>query len=98
MKILIGNKVDLKNPFSNHEKQSLNSFLESTNIKYYEISSKLFFQFEIFFEKLFFCLFEKSNEQYETKYFKERFNNIMTLRQTYNNFYQDSPKQRDQVI
>jgi hypothetical protein len=80
--VLIGNKVDMKNPFTDDEKKSLEMFIEVNAINYYEISSKLFFKFETFFEKLFFDTFEKSNEQFSTKYFRERFHNIMTLKQT----------------
>lgn len=80
--VLIGNKVDLKNPFETKEKESLENFIETNSINYYEISSKLFFKFENFFEKLFFDTFEKTNEQFKNKYFKERFHNIMTLKQT----------------
>jgi GTPase SAR1 family protein len=80
--VLIGNKCDVRTPFEIHEKEMLESFIETNNVNYYEISSKLFFKFETFFEKLFFDTFEKSNEQFSTKYFKERFHNIMTLKQT----------------
>jgi hypothetical protein len=80
--VLVGNKVDSKNPFTEIEKKSLELFIETHSINYYEISSKLFFKFEPFFEKLFFNTYEKSNEQFSTKYFKERFHNIMSLKQT----------------
>jgi GTPase SAR1 family protein len=81
-KALIGSKVDVKTPFTNDEKSILQNFITENIFGYYEVSSKLFFQFEKYFEKMWFDLFEETNEHFSSKYFKERFNNIMTLRQT----------------
>jgi hypothetical protein len=80
-KAFIANKVDVKN--INIPREELNQFLTSHSFNYYEISTKMFFNFEKFFEKLFFDVLESSNESFSTKYFKERFNYIMTLRPTF---------------
>jgi hypothetical protein len=80
-KAFIANKVDVKN--INIHRDELNVFLNAHNLNYYEISTKMFFNFEKFFEKLFFDVLESSNEAFSTKYFKERFNYVMTLRPTF---------------
>jgi GTPase SAR1 family protein len=81
-KVLLGTKVDIKTPFTNDEKNSLNAFITEYNFNYYEVSSKLFFPFEKYFEKMWFDLFEQTDDHFSSKYFKERFTNIMNLRQT----------------
>jgi hypothetical protein len=79
---LIGNKNDKKKILKVQQQNILNNFIQKINIKYYEISSSLNFNFEIFFEKLFFDVFEynKSNNynNYNTKDFKEKFHLIIT--------------------
>jgi hypothetical protein len=80
-KALIGNKVDIKVPFKVKE-SNFEKFVENNNFNYYEISTKMFFSFENFFQRIFFDLFEKVNEHFPTTYFKERFSHVMTLKPT----------------
>ena len=53
------------------------------NMHYYEISTKNFFNFERFYERMFFDVFEKIDPVFQTNYFKERFRNIMILKPTF---------------
>ena len=53
------------------------------NMPYYEISTKNFFNFERFYEKLFFDLFEKTDPDFQTNYFKDMFKNIMNFKPTF---------------
>ncbi len=77
--------------FFRYKKTEDNLVLDSSNINkilldkmpYYEISTKNFFNFERFYEKLFFDLFEKTEPVYQTNYFKERFRNIMIFKPTF---------------
>ena len=77
--------------FFRYKKTEDNLVLDSLNINkilldkmpYYEISTKNFFNFERFYEKLFFDLFEKTDPEYQTNYFKERFRNIMIFKPTF---------------
>ena len=55
--ILIGNKIDKKMVFDNEEKLIFNKFLQNSNLKYYEISCKNFFDFRNFFVKFFIDLY-----------------------------------------
>lgn len=64
------------------DQTNLNKLLVD-NMPYYEISTKNFFNFERFYEKLFFDVFEKSDPEYQTNYFKERFRNIMVFKPTF---------------
>ena len=64
------------------DQTNLNKLL-SDDIPYYEISTKNFFNFERFYERFFFDLFEKTDPEFQTQYFKERFRNIMVFKPTF---------------
>ena len=49
---LIGTKLDMKKPMNSKERENFNNFVNRLNLKYYEVSSLMFFNFENFFEKL----------------------------------------------
>ena len=50
--ILLGNKVDKKINFKKEEKEKIEKFRTKYCLNYYEASSLIFFNFEIFFEKI----------------------------------------------
>ena len=78
--ILVGNKLDKKN---NVEfEKNIYAFLEKTNLKYYEISTFMFFNFELFFENVFFHIFEKYKNISAQK-FKNIFHNILIQKPTF---------------
>ena len=64
---LIGNKIDAKVNFSNEEKEKLNNFIKNYNFKYFEISTKMFYNFDGFFfnllEPVFTDFFESDFQQ-----------------------------------
>ena len=70
---LIGNKIDAKMNFSNEEKEKLNNFIKKFNFKYYEISTKMFYNFDGFFFNLLEPVF---NDFFESD-FKEKINQIL---------------------
>ncbi len=80
---LIGNKIDLKLNYEEINKDSLDSFIRQYKINYYEISGKLNFNFEKFFEKMFFDLFEKEFQAFSTGYFKNRFLKLLYTTRTF---------------
>ena len=78
---LIGNKNDKKKILKEKQQKNLENFINAINIKYYEISSFLYFNFENFFEKLIFDIFDnKTKCNYNTKEFKEKFHMIISER------------------
>jgi len=76
--VIIGNKIDLKFPYEAIDRNLLNGFIEQKNAKYYETSGKLYFNFEKFFHKLFFDLFEVEFPAFADLHFKERFSDMIT--------------------
>ena len=80
-KILVGNKLDKKN-LNNDFYNNINQFLKETSLKYYEISTYMFFNFENFFEKIFYNIFWNfANFSKET--FKKNFHNILEKKSTF---------------
>jgi hypothetical protein len=81
--ILIGNKIDLKYPYEAINREGLYSYINEKNIKFYETSGKLYFNFENFFQKFFFDLFENEYPAFSKQIFKDRFSdatgNVMTI-------------------
>ena len=49
--ILVGNKIDKRQAMTSEEKENLEQFKSKFKLNYYEISSLMFFNFDIFFEK-----------------------------------------------
>lgn len=81
--VLIGNKIDLKVPDEKIDRDILDSLIAQTKVKYYEISGKLNFNFEKFFGRMFYDLFEKDFVSLNTDYFKNRFNKLLTTTRTF---------------
>lgn len=81
--ILIANKIDLKVPFEEIDRDLLDSLIAQTKVKNYEISGKLNFNFEKFFEKMFLETFEKDIESLRSDYFKNRFNKLLFTTRTF---------------
>ena len=81
---LIGNKNDKKKVLKEKQQKNLQNFINTINIKYYEISSFLYFNFENFFEQLIFNTFEnKTKYNYNTKEFNEKFHIIISERSNF---------------
>ena len=80
-KILIGNKLDKKN-INNEYQNRINDFLKETSMKYFEISTFMFFNFENFFEKVFYQIFG-SFENFSKNSFKKNFHNILEQKSTF---------------
>ena len=77
---LIGNKLDQKIAMTQEEKESFDSFILKTGMKYYEISTLMFFNFENFFENLFKDLIVPSNAELQDENFINRFHLFLTLK------------------
>jgi len=80
--VMIGNKIDLKFPYEAFDRSQLNTFIELKNIKFFETSGKLYFNFENFFHRLFFDLFENEFPAFGDLHFKDRFSNLISLVKT----------------
>ena len=81
---LIGNKNDIKKILKGKQQNNLLNFIKSKNIKYYEISSLLYFNFENFFEKLIYEIFENNSKyNYNIKEFEEKFHIIISEKSTF---------------
>ena len=79
--ILIGNKNDKKKIMKENQQNILANFILKVNIKYYEISSLLYFNFDNFFENLFYDIFDNNfNYNYNTNEFKYKFHQIISER------------------
>lgn len=81
---LIGNKVDVKLHFTEIQKQSIKKFIETRRMKHYEISTLMFFNFEKFFESLFFDVLG-SIDDFQKKTFKERMQLLLAKRPNFSN-------------
>jgi GTPase SAR1 family protein len=98
LKILIGNKIDKKAqyPFNEEDKNFLMDFILETEIKYYEISGKLNFNFEKFFEKMFYEVIGNGNEvkidNINTDYFKTKFSLLLYATNTFSKEKRDNYK------
>jgi len=79
--VLIGNKLDKKN-VDDEFQERINNFINGNSMKYYEISTFMFFNFENFFEKLFFQIFA-DNSSFSQKSFKDNFHNILAQKSTF---------------
>ena len=80
-KILIGNKIDKKN-INNEINNSIKKFANETSMKYYEISTFMFFNFENFFEKIFYQIFG-GFVNFSVESFKKNFHNILEQKSTF---------------
>jgi GTPase SAR1 family protein len=75
--VLIGNKIDLKYPYEVIDRNALEVYINENNLKFYEASGKLYFNFENFFKKIFFDLFESEYFAFSTELFKQRFSEVV---------------------
>jgi len=91
--VLIANKID--SIPKNFDRKEVTHYINESSLRYYEISTKMFFSFEKFFEKLFFDVFTDMYDSFNTEYFRERFNNIMILKETFSKAARKSPKPND---
>ena len=75
--LLIGNKIDLKYPYEVIDRNALDDYINQNNLRYYEASGKLYFNFENFFHKIFFDLFEPEYPAFSSELFKKRFSEVI---------------------
>jgi GTPase SAR1 family protein len=95
-RVLLGNKIDLKIPYSDVDHTFLSDFIQEKKIKHYEISGKLNFNFDKFFEKMFFeVIGEGLNENINTDYFKNRFSKMLNSTRTFSKETRDFFKFND---
>lgn len=80
--VVLANKIDLKFPYEVIDRAVLNDFIVEKNIKFYETSGKLYFNFEKFFQKLFIDLFESEFPAFASLHFKNRFTDLITAVKT----------------
>lgn len=81
--ILVGNKLDLAFNFKDEEKEKIKIFINEHNLKYYEISTKMIFNFEIFYASLFYTLFKNESPMFLDKFFMESFHHILNFKETF---------------
>ena len=79
--ILVGNKID-KKCANNIFYDSINQFISQNGLKYYEISTFMLFNFENFFEKIFYQVFENFSD-FSEEAFKNKFHNILEQKPTF---------------
>ena len=82
--VLIGNKLDIKKEMNNDEKQNFENFKNQLNLKYYEISSLMFFNFENFFEKLILDIYGNSIPFFSNERYQKLFHNILNTKNDFN--------------
>ena len=80
LKALIGNKVDLKIHFKEEQRKKIEDFISKNNFKYYEISTFMFFNFELFFENLFKDVLSSLDENFSNPIFLNRFHLLLSKR------------------
>ena len=80
---LIGNKVDAKAHFYDSQRKAMKQFVKKYNLKYYEISTLMFFNFESFFNQLFKDLFGNVRSDFEKKTFQDRFSLLVNSRPSF---------------
>ena len=80
LKALIGNKCDIKIKLKPEQKQNLDNFISKNNFKFYEISTFMFFNFELFFENLFKDILSSLDEGFSDENFLNRFHLLLSKR------------------
>lgn len=90
--ILVGNKLDLAFNFQDSEKDKIKNFISNNNLTYYEISTKMIFNFEIFYGSLFYTLFKNENPMFFNKFFMESFNYVLNSKETFSKSNRQSLK------
>ena len=83
IKALIGNKADSKIPISKKDKEYLDKFIKNNpGLKYYEISTYNYYNFENFFEMLFEDIISPIDEELQKPTFLNRFHLVLHSRPT----------------
>ena len=90
---LIGNKLDKKVNLNDEDKNSLNNFISKNNMKYYEISTLMFYNFEYFFENLFSNIF--SNFLYEIEDYQNKIHKILMSKSNFSKSERTTFKQNE---
>lgn len=81
--ILIGNKTDKRVLLTYPQQHNLSAFITTHNLNYYEISTRPYFAFEKFFHVLFYDMYFKSREQFNTKTFEDTFNLVLMAKPSF---------------
>jgi hypothetical protein len=90
---LIGNKLDQKRNLNDEDKKSLNDFISQNNMKYYEISTLMFYNFELFFENLFSGIF--ANFFADVEEYDKKINKILSSRSNFSKSERTTFKQNE---
>ena len=90
---LIGNKLDQKVNLNDEDKNSLNDFISKNNIKYYEISTLMFYNFDLFFENLFSNIF--SNFLNDIEDYQNKIHKILSSKSNFSKSERTTFKQND---
>ena len=86
---LIGTKLDMKKPMNSEETESFNNFKNQLNVKYYEISSLMFFNFENFFEKLILDIYGNILTFFTNERYQKLFHNVLTTKNDFSKTKRD---------
>ena len=77
---LIGNKMDKRVPMNNEESEKIEAFKTKYNLNYYETSSLMFYNFDIFFEKL---ILDKFGNLPILKHYENKFHEIIYAKKSF---------------
>ena len=81
LKAIIGNKADSREPPKKRDKEFFEKFMKNNNnLKYYEISTYNYFNFEKFFEQLFIDIISPIDEELQKQTFLNRFHLVLHSR------------------
>ena len=78
--VLIGNKMDKRVNLNNEEKENIEKFKSKFNLKYYETSTLMFFNFDNFFEKL---ILDNYGDYPIFNQYKDKFHEIINTKKTF---------------
>jgi hypothetical protein len=78
--VLIGNKMDKRVSMNNDEKENIEQFKSKFNLKYYETSTLMFFNFDNFFEKL---ILDNFGDYPIFNQYKDKFHEIITTKKSF---------------
>ena len=78
--VLVGNKMDKKVFMNNEEKENIENFKSKFNLKYYETSTLMFFNFDNFFEKL---ILDNYGDYPIFNQYKDKFHDIINTKKTF---------------
>ena len=78
--VLIGNKMDKRVSLTNEEKDNFEKFKSKFKLNYYETSTLMFFNFDVFFEKL---ILENLGDLSIFNQYKDKFHEIIHTKRTF---------------